>query len=249
MMPNTEDVIEVRSTWTRIADSPWAGFEMRYSATLADGQVVALDGGETVSLLAALRSAGVRLVESVEGWSRVARRAEAMVPRPATVEEAVGQMVARGTAAMPKLAGRLESAARLVLDGRVVLDGEEVHIGPYSISSDACTCADFRHRGGWCKHRLAVRMGRHLVANGFELPAAVEEEARPIVTPANRQLIESGAVIDAAQRAQAGYAQSGEAARQWALTAMSRGAKSLPAGVAQRAGIARRAGVAPRGGE
>lgn len=249
MIPDTQNVIEVRSTWTRITSSPWAGFEMRYTATLADGRVVALDGGETVSLLTALRSAGVRLVESVEGWSRVARRADVPARRPGTVEEAVGEMVARGTAARPALAGRLESAAGLVLEGRVVLDGEAARLGPYTITADACTCADFRHRGGWCKHRLAVRMGRHLAANGFELPQAVEEEARPIVTPANRRLIESGAVIDAAQRAQAGYARSGEAARQWALTAMSRGAKSLPADVAQRAGIARRAGVAPRGGE
>ena len=203
MIPNAQSVIEVRSTWTRIADSPWAGFEMRYSATLADGQVVEMDGNGLVGLLAALRSAGVRLVETVEGWSRVARRAEAVAPRPATVEEAVEQMVARGTAAMPKLAGRLESAARLVVEGRVdLVDEVGARVGPYRISAQGCTCPDFRHRGGWCKHRLAVRMGRHLAANGFKLPAAVEEEARPIVTPANRRLIESGAVIDAAQRAQ-----------------------------------------------
>jgi hypothetical protein len=250
MLPNTKDVIEVRSTWQRIANSPWAGFEMRYTAKLADGRIAALDGGELLSLLAALRAAGARMVHSVEGWSRVCRvssdelraTSEERAPRPATVEEAVAQMVARGKASMPKLAGRLESAARLVLDGRVALDGEAAHVGPYTIAADTCTCADFRHRGGWCKHRLAVRMARHLVANGFELPVAVEEP-RPIVTPANRRLIESGAVIDAAQRAQAGYARSGEAARQWALTAMSRGERLLPAE------IARRAGIAPRGGE
>lgn len=241
MMPNIQQVIEVRSTWQRIAASPWAGYEMRYGATLADGRAVALDGGETVALLAALRSAGVRLVETVEGWSRVARRAEAMVPRPATVEEALDQMVARGKASTPKLAGRLESAARLVRDGRVVLDGEVSHVGPYTISSDTCTCPDFTHRGGWCKHRLAVRMGRHLVANGFALPVAEETGPRPIVSPANWRLIESGAVIDAAQREQAGYAASGEAARRAALLAMSQG-RSLPAEVARRAGIAPRQG-------
>ena len=187
MTLRTEDVIAVRSTWTRIAASPWAGFEMRYGAELADGRVVALDGNGAVALLAALRSAGVRLVESVEGWSRVARRADVPGPRPATVEEAVGQMVARGTEAKPALAGRLESAAGLVLAGRVVLDGEAARIGPYAISSDACTCADFRHRGGWCKHRLAVRMARHLVGNGFELPQAAEATPQPIVSAANRR--------------------------------------------------------------
>lgn len=243
MMPNAEQVIEVRSTWTRNAASPWAGFEMRYGATLADGRTVALDGGEAVALLAAMKAAGVRLIEMVEGWSRVARRADAVVPRPATIEEALSQMVARGSAATPALAGRLASAAGLVLEGRVLLDGDVARIGPYRIDAESCTCADFRHRGGWCKHRLAVRMGRHLVAHGFELPEAAEPEPRPIVTEKNRRLIESGAVIDAAQRAQAGYAQSGEAARRAALLAMSQG-RSLPADVARRAGI-----VPGRGGE
>ena len=242
MTLRTEDVIAVRSTWTRIAASPWAGFEMRYGAELADGRVVALDGNGLASLLAALRSAGVRLVESVEGWSRVARRADVPGPRPATVEEAVGQMVARGTEATPALAGRLESAAGLVLAGRVALDGEAGRIGPYAISSDACACADFRHRGGWCKHRLAVRMARHLVGNGFELPQAAEAALQPIVSAANRRLIESGAVLDRAQREMDGYARSGEAARRTALLAMSQG-RSLPADVA------RRAGIAPGGGE
>jgi hypothetical protein len=242
MIPNTQNVIEVRSTWTRIANSPWAGYEMRYAATLVDGSVVALDGNGAVALLAALQAAGVRLVESVEGWSRVARRADVALPRPASIEEAVEQMVARGKATMPKLAGRLESAARLVLEGRVALDGEAGRVGPYTISAQGCTCADFVHRGGWCKHRLAVRMGRHLVRYGFELPAAEEAPPRPIVTEANRRLIESGAVVDQARRVQAAYAQSGEAARQWALRAMSNGAGSLPAD------IARRAGIAPQGG-
>lgn len=241
MLPNTEDVIEVRSTWQRIAASPWAGFEMRYTATLADGRVVALDGDGLAALLAAMKAAGVRMVHSVEGWSRVARRAEA-APRPGTVEEAVGEMVERGTAATPALAGRLESAAGLVLGGRVVLDGDAGRIGPYRIEAQSCTCADFRHRGGWCKHRLAVRMARHLVGHGFALPEAVEEEPRPIVTAKNRRLIESGAVIDAGQREMEGYARSGEAARRRALLAMSQGT-SLPADVA------RRAGIVPGGGE
>ena len=129
-----------------------------------------------------------------------------------------------------------------MLDGRIVLDGEEACVGPYTISPDTCTCPDFTHRGGWCKHRLAVRMARHLVANDYALPVAAETEPRPIVTPANWRLIESGAVIDAAQREQAGYAASGEAARRAALLAMSQG-RSLPVDVA------RRAGIAPQGGE
>ncbi len=244
MMPDIQQVAEVRSTWTRSAASPWAGYEMRYGATLADGRAIALDGGEMASLLAALRAAGVRLVETVEGWSRVARRADAPAPRPATVAQALAEMTARGKAARPGLAGRLESAAQLVVGGRVdLVDEVGAKVGPYRVSAEGCTCADFTHRGGWCKHRLAVRMARHLAAHGFTLPAAVEEAARPIVREKDRRLIESGAVVDAAQRERAGYARSGEAARQWALQAMSQGAGSLPADVARRAGIARGEGM------
>jgi len=152
--------------------------------------------------------------------------------------------VAQGKAARPGLAGRLESAAQLVVGGRVdLVDEVGAKVGPYRVSAEGCTCADFTHRGGWCKHRLAVRMARHLAAHGFTLPAAVEEAARPIVREKDRRLIESGAVVDAAQRERAGYARSGEAARQWALQAMSQGAGSLPADVARRAGIAPREGM------
>jgi hypothetical protein len=243
VIPDIETVVEVRSTWQRAATSPWAGFEMRYTARLADGREVALDGCGVEALLTALRSAGAQLAESVEGWSRVMRvvgAEAATTPRPGTVEEAIEQMAARGKANRPKLAGRLDSAAELVKEGRVVLDGDAAKVGPYTITADACNCADFAHRGGWCKHRLAVRMARHLAASGFELPAPVEVGPRPIVSEANRRLIESGAVVDAEQRSRQAYAQSGEAARRWALTAMSQGARTLPARIAWQAGIAPR---------
>lgn len=238
-------VLEVRATWTRIANSPWAGYEMRYAATLVDGGQVVIDGSEFVAVVDALQAAGV-LVQSVEGWSRVARRAGAVaapvgpMPRPATIDEALGQMVARGKEHQPKLDSRLDLAAELVRDGRVVLDSDSAQVGPYRISATSCTCADHQHRGGWCKHRLAVRMARHLVAHGFELPDPKPQPATQQISPAARALINSGAVIDAANAANAAYRRSREAARQYALTAMSQGQTTLPADVARRAGIAKR---------
>ena len=76
----------------------------------------------------------------------------------------------------------------------------EARIGPYRITAEACTCRDFIYLGGWCKHRLAVRMARHLTANGFELPQAAEPETCPQVSEKNLALIASGRVIDDEQR-------------------------------------------------
>ena len=247
------DVAEVRATWGRAEASPWAGFVMRHTATLVDGSVVALMGYEAGALLDALKAAGATLIESVEGWSRVCRvpsaelratnegggRPTAIRPRPGTVEEAVGEMAALGKANKPGLAGRLDSAAGLVLEGRVLLvDERSARIGPYEITSEACTCGDFRHRGGWCKHRLAARMARHLVGNGFELPLPrVEAATTPQVSAKNLALIASGKVIDEAMRERAAYAQSTHGARTAALRMLGNGAKSLPAGLAHRAGV------------
>ena len=230
-----EQVVEVRATWTRVAKSPWAGYEMRYAAGLVDGQTVALDGNGAVALLEELRAAGVRLVESVEGWSRVVRVA-ARTPRPASVEEAVAQMVARGKEGRPALGGRVEAAGELVMAGRVVFEGETGRVGPYVIAGESCTCADFVHRGGWCKHRLAVRMARHLVRCGFELPEAVERPATPQVSEANRRLIASGAVVEGERRSLAAYLASAEAAQRRALGQLSRGAGTIAADLARRAG-------------
>lgn len=262
MSINPLDVVEIRATWARAAASPWAGFVMRHTARLADGDEVALMGYEAGALLDALKAAGAALVESVEGWSRVVRvtsverrvtSGEAgrttndevrttnegeRAPRPGTVVEAVAQMLAKGKGNQPRLAGRLDSAAGLVLEGRVVLEGETGRIGPYVISSDACTCPDFRHRGGWCKHRLAVRMARHLVKYGFELPVA-QEEPGPLIRPKDLALIASGQVIDEAQRRERAYRASAQGARDAALRQLGNGAKTLPADIARRAGIGR----------
>lgn len=243
---NPMDVVEIRATWGRMKASPWAGFGMRHAATLADGQVVALMGYEAGALLDELKARGARLVEVVEGWSRIVRVTsdERRVPsevkralRPATVAEAVDEMIARGATSWPKLRGRLEAAGELVLGGRVErLEEGSARIGPYRIDGESCTCGDFRHRKGWCKHRLAVRMARHLVANGFELPRAVTETT-PQISAANRALIASGQVVDSARRRELAYRESVHGARSTALRQLGNGARTLPAELARRAGI------------
>lgn len=246
------EVVEVRATWGRAEASPWAGYVMRHTVGLADGVVVVVFGYEAGALLDVLRGAGVRLVESVEGWSRVCRvsgaelratnegggRPTAIRPRPGTVGEAVGEMVAMGKANKPGLAGRLEAAAGLVLEGRVAPAGEgKALVGPYRVEAGSCTCADFLYRGGWCKHRLAVRMGRHLIEHGFELPTAQEPSPSPQISDVNRALIASGRVIDEALRRDRVYRDSPHGARDRALRMLGNGAAALPADLARRAGI------------
>ena len=182
------------------------------------------------------------IAAAVEGATSDERRVTSgeAARRPATLDEALAEMVARGKASRPGLEGRLAAAAGLVRMGRVVLgEAAAARIGPYTIGEESCTCGDFTHRGGWCKHRLAVRMARHLVASGFALPEAGETPAGQQISAANRRLIESGAVVDAERKSRQAYLRSSEAARHWALTAMSNGAGTLPAEIARRAGIAR----------
>lgn len=242
-----ETVVEVRVSWERVAASPWAGCRLVSRVKSADGVEREVPSREALGLLAALRAAGARLDESVEGMGRVVRVTSDVrratngekKARPATVEAAVEEMVALGKASKPELAGRLDSAAGLVLDGRVALvDGRTARVGPYRVEAGGCTCADFLYRGDWCKHRLAARMARHLVANGFELPLPrVEATTTPQVSAKNLALIASGKVIDDAIRERAAYSRSAHGARTAALRMLGNGAKTLPADLAMRAGV------------
>lgn len=171
---------------------------------------------------------------------------KAASPRPETVEAAVAEMVARGKARRPALAKRLDSAEALVLGGKVALNGDTAKGGVYRVTADSCNCGDFIHRGGWCKHRLAVRMARHLAAHGFEVPTEetapwpmVVEGAGRQISRANMALIASGEVVDAARRRELAYRESGQAARDRALRMLANGAKTLPADLARRAGVGR----------
>ena len=159
--------------------------------------------------------------------------------RPETVEAAVAEMVGKGKDARPALAMRLDAAGELVLNGRVLLEEEKARIGPYFVTTDTCTCADFQNRGGWCKHRLAVRMARHLVAHDFELPQPQPVEIKSQISMANQALIASGKVIDDAIRERVAYSQSVHGSRTAALRMLGNGAKTIPTDLARRARIAK----------
>lgn len=244
-------------TITRLRAIPLAhhGREIgtRYEMETADGTITPLDHPRHFALWRSLLAAGARLRHLNLGLEMRCRGVEVAViwpeppaghdeppanedeppapSRPASADEAIEQMAAKGKAARPALTGRLDSAAQLVHDGRVTLtDDATAQIGPYRISADACTCRDFTFRGGWCKHRLAVRMARHLTANGFRLPQAAEPEACPQVSAKDRALIASGRVIDDEQRSRHAFHNSSEGARQRLISAAAHGAKSFPAG-------------------
>ena len=224
----------------------------RYELQTADGTITPLDHARHTALWRSLLAAGARLRHLNLGLEMRCRGVEVAViwpeppaheedppaghdappapARPQSIDEAIEQMAAKGKAARPALTGRLDSAAQLVHDGRVTLtDDATAQIGPYRISADACTCRDFTFRGGWCKHRLAVRMARHLTANGFRLPQAAEPEACPQVSAKDRALIASGRVIDDEQRSRHAFHNSSEGARQRLISAAAHGAKSFPA--------------------
>ncbi len=259
---NPLDVVEVRVTWERVAASPWAGCRLVGRVKSAEGVESEVSAQEANDLAAALRAAGARLVEGVEGNGRVVRvtsderrvggqesaseeagvspaiQPTAIRPRPASIEEALEQMVAQGAQKKPGLVKRLDAAAGLVKDGRVALvDEGEARVGPYRITVETCTCADFTHRGGWCKHRLATRMARHLVRHGFELPRPAEVEKCPQVSAKNLALIASGRVVDEARRRERAYQESGHGARDKAMRMLGNGAATLPADLARKAGV------------
>jgi len=263
-MIDLNQAVEIRVSWERVAASPWAGCRLVGRVKSADGQEHEVAHQEANALAMALRAAGARLVESVDGLGRVARvvwpvrqitnyelritneeagetpvsQPPAVRPRPASIEEALAEMVAQGTQKRPGLGKRLDAAASLVGDGLVALvDETEARVGPYRITAEGCTCGDFRHRGGWCKHRLAVRMARHLVGYGFALPQRVEPERCPQISTKNLALIGSGRVVDEVARAERAYRESGHGARDRAMRMLGNGAVTLPAELARRAGI------------
>jgi hypothetical protein len=223
----------------------------RYFAHTADGREVELPLGAWRALFKAILANPLRrLVRTRVGLELVAEGDELLVrwldgeitneekrPRPATVEAAVAEMAAMGKESKPELAGRMDSAAELVLLGRVTLaDGGKAQVGPYRVAAGRCTCADYKYRGDWCKHRLAARMARHLAANGFELPRPATTTT-PQISAENLTLIARGQVIDNALRERAAYAQSSHGARDRALRMLGNGAKTLPADLARRAGV------------
>ena len=102
------------------------------------------------------------------------------------------EVLAKGQAAHPELACRMERAARIVAFRRIEAgqgggywvqsEGSDreywVYLSDRGYRADRCTCPDYKERGGPCKHAMAVRL----------LQACERAEARraaqePILSP------------------------------------------------------------------
>lgn len=118
----------------------------------------------------------------------------------------VQELVAKGIAARPDLTDRMTKAGELVEANAVTLRGTWAYVGKYTVKENACDCKDFEYRGGWCKHRLAVRMTRALT------PKAEQRQAT------------GRAAIQAHQAKFTRWCNTHEGKRRYAIMAHARGA-------------------------
>lgn len=103
------------------------------------------------------------------------------------LEHPARELARKGAAVKPELAGRMEKAADLVESGQVqLLSDSWAKCHGYSVTPTACGCKDFQFNGGWCKHRLAVRMARSL-EQPLEPEAAPQPRIQPKRQPARRR--------------------------------------------------------------
>lgn len=150
-------------------------------------------------------------------------------------------LAAKGAAARPELAERMSKAAELVEGGAVRLTGPETAVvNEYAVTAESCACKDFEHHapGGWCKHRLAVRMARAL---GQAVQPVTEAEKETAV--AERIEAERARVLARVnegnykmQQETAKSYRDGDGARRWMWSHLAHnGYKSVPAEFYQRA--------------
>ena len=119
---------------------------------------------------------------------------QAQSTSPAISLATLRAVLAKGQAAHPELAARMQRAATIVALRRIQpgqgagwwVQSEEGD-GEYWVFQDGsgwrddrCTCADYRHRGGPCKHAVAVRLLQaceRAEARGASLPAPVPADS------------------------------------------------------------------------
>lgn len=146
----------------------------------------------------------------------------------------------KGTAAKPELAERMVKAAALVEAGGVRLTGPETAVvNEYTVTAAACDCKDFEHRapGGWCKHRLAVRMARAL--GRVAQPLTEAEDRRAMEAQREQRQAETAARVDRAnyeeRRRQAQARRDGLGAERWITIAAANGRQTIPESFYRRA--------------
>lgn len=161
------------------------------------------------------------------------------------VELTARDLAAKGSAACPHLANRMNKAADLVEAGAVRLTGDETAVvsssQDYNISGERCPCDWQKHHpGDHCSHSLAVRMARAL-GQAHEPHSEDEKEARSAaVVEANRdyKLRRKAEVQKFARERDAKHNcrfVDGDGARTYVRMAMANGAKTIPQHIMNRA--------------
>lgn len=140
---------------------------------------------------------------------------------------------------------RAVRAAQFVADGKVLLHGPNdmgvigtVKSADYhSITPASCTCRDFEYRGGWCKHRLAVRMAQALNQPLAEIPhnsiAAIKYRKEMAALERERKVEQAHFER---RREWQRYFQTGQSARRYARAAVYHGAGTIRADIAEQTG-------------
>lgn len=147
----------------------------------------------------------------------------------------------KGAAAVPELLSRMQKAADLVAAGEVMIHAGNAYdvtgtVGTYSITADSCTCADFTYRGGWCKHRLAVRMAQALEQEPVEVPRYADAVIEKRQQERERRLGEKVAADKEAERASwARYCDSSYGKRRYIIKGAANGAKTIDPAVWHKA--------------
>jgi hypothetical protein len=119
-----------------------------------------------------------------------------------SVADVIAELVAQTLpACTPPLAQRLERAAVIATTPYAI------HAGPhgtsvhcltdwatvYHVNGAACTCPDFGHRGGPCKHALAVGLLSHATAERHRRQCALDFGERWELTEAGAAALAAGA--------------------------------------------------------
>lgn len=144
------------------------------------------------------------------------------------------ELAEKGAASRPDLAERMTKAADLVAGGQVSLTSEVNAIANgHVVTASSCDCKDFEFRapGGWCKHRLAVRMARSLNQPLFtdEVEVAKRAERRKLEL---EEMAKRETQADKAHRQW--LFNSAEGARRYTLKAMANGAGTVKQSVGER---------------
>jgi hypothetical protein len=128
-------------------------------------------------------------------------RTQDSTPAPSITLAALKVILAKGRAAHPDLAGRMDKAAHIIVARSITPTGDDA--GSWWVESETgayrwylvvitphgpwvCTCKDHSRRGDWCKHGLAVALLRRCQEAGGPTPPPT-----PILFPVERYSLDT----------------------------------------------------------